>query len=699
MAALRCSAGASGWRGAALLARLEGGLRRADTAGASSSACISQCDPCASLRSSTYPSFAAVVKQRGLVRLSAMPKRKRRGECELRVNAAVAARDVAAAVAAFEASLPSSSARVITAADAMESTIPPPPALYVDSGNESGDDTNTNGREDGNDEVFETGAYVSLLALCAGGGGGGTKGSSAMSAAEVAAEGHRAWRSSTLEDEIRYDVRAGLAVIERMRNVGLGVSVDGGIEALITSRIRLAVLGGDLVGAVRLLRRLRGLELPTLRVEMGNSATGDDQGISRDAPHSTSRMKPRSVSPIIHALCLQNQWQDAALVMRQMIMLQDDDLKPALDEYAALLRALVHAGTDNGNAHSNGKHIDCSTREDVVNEVIRWLVAHFTELPNWEMAEDIASSMQKLGMCSTLDERLVEREGTHGNNIGVRISSASSSRSAFSKRRVNARGAVMMGADASSEREKDSPVLHEQLRLQKLSIPASEIKSFTTSVHKIATERAVRGKDDFERFAQWVHRTGPYEWILDGANIAMFGHSNSKFFSFEQLDAAYRKASALQTEHAPTSSNEGAVRTKRHVPLIILHENRLRGGEAKRHARLIQSWRDAGSLYATPAGSNDDWYWIYAAVMAGENAKLLSNDELRDHSFQMLGGKFVSAWKERHRVTFDFAAGNTSLKFTMPRSYTRCIQQLSDGSWMIPIAQTEDWLHVAAPPH
>jgi len=23
-------------------------------------------------------------------------------------------------------------------------------------------------------------------------------------------------------------------------------------------------------------------------------------------------------------------------------------------------------------------------------------------------------------------------------------------------------------------------------------------------------------------------------------------------------------------------------------------------------------------LYATPYGSNDDWYWIYAAIKAGE---------------------------------------------------------------------------------
>ncbi len=50
---------------------------------------------------------------------------------------------------------------------------------------------------------------------------------------------------------------------------------------------------------------------------------------------------------------------------------------------------------------------------------------------------------------------------------------------------------------------------------------------------------------------------------------------------------------------------------------------------------LLRQLTEAGSFYATPAGSNDDWYWIYASVTAGERGLLVSNDEMRDHIFQV----------------------------------------------------------------
>lgn len=56
-------------------------------------------------------------------------------------------------------------------------------------------------------------------------------------------------------------------------------------------------------------------------------------------------------------------------------------------------------------------------------------------------------------------------------------------------------------------------------------------------------------------------------------------------------------------------------------------------------------------LYTTPAGSNDDWYWLHAAVTAGSGGILVTNDELRDHVFQMLPSpRLFYKWKERHQV-------------------------------------------------
>jgi len=45
------------------------------------------------------------------------------------------------------------------------------------------------------------------------------------------------------------------------------------------------------------------------------------------------------------------------------------------------------------------------------------------------------------------------------------------------------------------------------------------------------------------------------------------------------------------------------------LPLIILHMHRVNGGNAKApyNQKILESWRKAGALYATPPGSNDDW--------------------------------------------------------------------------------------------
>lgn len=96
---------------------------------------------------------------------------------------------------------------------------------------------------------------------------------------------------------------------------------------------------------------------------------------------------------------------------------------------------------------------------------------------------------------------------------------------------------------------------------------------------------------------------------------------------------------------------------------------------------LIETWRVKGILYTTPSGSNDDWYWLYAAVRL--KCLLVTNDEMRDHIFELLGSNFFPKWKERHQVKFAFAKGVLVLQ--MPPSYSSVIQESETGSWHIPI--------------
>lgn len=55
-------------------------------------------------------------------------------------------------------------------------------------------------------------------------------------------------------------------------------------------------------------------------------------------------------------------------------------------------------------------------------------------------------------------------------------------------------------------------------------------------------------------------------------------------------------------------------------------------------------------------------YWLYAAV----NCKclLVTNDEMRDHLFQLLGTSFFPRWKEKHQVI--------SILLNVYGNYMRC---------------------------
>lgn len=53
------------------------------------------------------------------------------------------------------------------------------------------------------------------------------------------------------------------------------------------------------------------------------------------------------------------------------------------------------------------------------------------------------------------------------------------------------------------------------------------------------------------------------------------------------------------------------------MPLIILHTRRVTEGPARypNNMKLIEIWKNCGALYATPYTSNDDWYFIFLAVI------------------------------------------------------------------------------------
>lgn len=223
-----------------------------------------------------------------------------------------------------------------------------------------------------------------------------------------------------------------------------------------------------------------------------------------------------------------------------------------------------------------------------------------------------------------------------------------------------------------------------QERLVTIDIDPLETENFARSVAALACERELQSK--FVSFQEWLDEHGPFEVVVDGANTGLFQQIKNAF-SFSQINAV---ANGLK-QKSPSKK----------MPLIILHNRRTRGGPADwpGNKQLIENWRKAGALYTTPTGSNDDWYWLYAAVRL--KCLVLTADKMRDHIFELLGNSFFSKWKERHQVRFTMTRSGP--EFHMPPPYSDIIQESEVGSWHIPTVCGDDietpriWLCITRP--
>lgn len=109
--------------------------------------------------------------------------------------------------------------------------------------------------------------------------------------------------------------------------------------------------------------------------------------------------------------------------------------------------------------------------------------------------------------------------------------------------------------------------------------------------------------------------------IIDGANIGYYQQNYSgapKHVDYLQIDAMIRHLQSLNKRI-----------------LLILHCRHLnRNTVPPPMQAIVDSWRQQDIMYVTPGGCNDDWFWLYAAVLL--RCDVVTNDEMRDHHFRML---------------------------------------------------------------
>ena len=121
--------------------------------------------------------------------------------------------------------------------------------------------------------------------------------------------------------------------------------------------------------------------------------------------------------------------------------------------------------------------------------------------------------------------------------------------------------------------------------------------------------------------------TGPsgFNIIVDGANVGYFKQNYAgapQHVDYHQIDQLLQH-----------------LRSVGFTPLLILHCRHVSKFMIpnEKAAEVVRRWRSENCLYATPKGFNDDWFWLHAAV--AHQCKVVTNDEMRDHHFQLLSPK------------------------------------------------------------
>ena len=237
------------------------------------------------------------------------------------------------------------------------------------------------------------------------------------------------------------------------------------------------------------------------------------------------------------------------------------------------------------------------------------------------------------------------------------------------------------------------------------------------------------GKDDIRRdgqyaydklleFSTWLtsRDATPYTAIIDGANVAYFGHGD---VHFSQVQHVVSKLEAMGE-----------------TPLVVMPKKYTQKSFWLQSLSFTQKLTDRdlgvldqlsreGKLYIVPANCLDDYYWMISSVVKqkwddsidippadkgrfpGVRPMLVTNDQMRDHKLSLLEPRLFRRWTSSHIVNYDLKPYNASeweardVTLFPCESFSREIQGNVGGNgstkttakttvWHIPVSEWSD---------
>jgi pentatricopeptide repeat protein len=208
---------------------------------------------------------------------------------------------------------------------------------------------------------------------------------------------------------------------------------------------------------------------------------------------------------------------------------------------------------------------------------------------------------------------------------------------------------------------------------------------------KIQDDKKRRGQwSAFKAFLQKQYGNDPtrrrLDVVIDGANVGYYKQNFQdapRHVDYRQIDWIIRHF------HQQGKS-----------VLLVLHERHFSSKLMPQWAApIVAKWKQI--LYKAPFGCNDDWFWLHAALWGGRDTLVLTNDEMRDHHFQMLSPRSFLRWKERQQIHFSFGTWSDQdtsesaklqqrqVMLEYPCKYSRRIQRIQDGL-VVPLPKRGD---------
>lgn len=237
--------------------------------------------------------------------------------------------------------------------------------------------------------------------------------------------------------------------------------------------------------------------------------------------------------------------------------------------------------------------------------------------------------------------------------------------------------------------EADRKILVQDI-FDKLMIPRVEGKSHYEPDKKVNEAEKAKRLSEVEKFKEAVAKA-QYDAVIDGANVGYYGltswycEAKEVLLRERGIDPATEPLSVRTQIPVPVDvppkfsliedMRTTIVRSGRN-PLIVLHCRHLVGGP-EGNMELVKRWQAAGCIVPSPSFLNDDYCWLYAAIIR-PNTFVISNDQMRDHHFSLLSSRSFLRWRQRHRITyralFHAATRTVTLATHTPRPFAVWVQ-------------------------